>query len=89
MKPTQDDMERARSAYFSEDCPFMHCGDGAHIYCGGCEPDVKWIAQAIADAREREREECIEDCKAFYSCEGIAEKCAAAIRARAAEREAK
>ena len=82
VRVSREDRERARARYFAEDCPFTHCGDGAHIHCGGCVPDVEWLAAEFATVRAEERAECIEDCKAFYSCEGIAEKCAAAIRAR-------
>ena len=41
------------------------------------------FAQHIADiAAEKEREACAEECDALASCEGVAQKCAAAIRAR-------
>lgn len=41
------------------------------------------FARHIADiAAEKEREACAEECDALASCEGVAQKCAAAIRAR-------
>ena len=41
------------------------------------------FAQHIADiAAEKEREACAEECDALASCEGVAQKCAAANRAR-------
>ena len=41
------------------------------------------FARCIADmAAEKEREACAEECDALESCECVAQKCAAAIRAR-------
>ena len=41
------------------------------------------FARCIADmAADKEREACAEECDALASCEGIAQKCATAIRAR-------
>lgn len=36
----------------------------------------------VALVRADERAECANECEAFYSIEGIAQKCSAAIRAR-------
>ena len=102
MKPTQDDMERAARIDIGR------CACSYHYLCGVHTP----IAQALADAREREMEACaveaegfssrisgnMPDClidqkyrdEAAYDCYRLAIRhIAAAIRARAAEKEAK
>ena len=87
MKPTQDDMERAARIDIGR------CACSYHYLCGVHTP----IAQAIADARESEREACAKVCESLVSgiyCDSKCHakgciECAAAIRARAAEREGK
>lgn len=44
-----------------------------------CEKELKRFAELVAAAT---REACAKECDALASCEGIAQQCAAAIRAR-------
>ena len=84
MKPTQDDVERARTLI------------GTWLRDRDPKGLTDRCAQALADARERERESCAEVCdviadrmheKRFDVIEAGCVKCAAAIRARGAEKE--
>ena len=47
---------------------------------GYAEGFSRYLERELAKAIEKERERCAKVCEEFYSVEGIAQKCAAAIR---------
>jgi hypothetical protein len=76
---TRDDIENmARKAGVHEGSPCDECGEVNPLWQFGTE-ELWQFGFRIAAA---EREACADICDQNSTCEGIAQKCAAAIRAR-------
>jgi hypothetical protein len=51
-----------------------------HLDCMALTEHARQLERELADAVAKERERCAKVCEEFYSVEGVAQKCAEAIR---------